>query len=137
VADLFALLNELRAQRGLTPLKWSENAAELRPATARILYRAVKSLEPTADEFLSNEELGYPSSERYPSAVLVWTSVSAFLTVERLLEQYRKASHIATIDIPEGSGILELPEKKRHVNLYGRPEELLSCVVDVKEVETT
>ena len=102
------------------------------PAT---FYRIVVTEQPTPDDFKSDKELGIAPRGDDPVARHVWDGISAFRTRAQAESKVRAypflGSYIAELGIPDGAPIKyeRTLTSRGHHTLWGRPSDLLACVV--------
>src|SRR5699024_9107685 len=107
---------------------------------SRELYRLVGANSPTRSDFMSYEALGRPLLNEANRDVWAGVSVQNTMTQDRnRAKVIRGKPHVAVLEIPDDVGIRceRTGDTRGHLTLWGEPEQLLSYVRDVIELETS
>jgi hypothetical protein len=108
------------------------------------LYRAVKTEQPTRDDFLSSQAKGRPPINNDPDVLRTHDGISMFTPLEIARERARRFRRIgrflAEMMIPDNSPSIRYQRtfaSEGHYTVWGDPDELLALVVSVVPVEPT
>jgi hypothetical protein len=104
-------------------------------------YRIVRSSPPTLQDFTSNSALGRVLRDPDPERQHLWHGISVNATASQARTRARDfpalGRWIARLDIPSDAPVVwarTLPNSRGHHTLWGEPDVLLRCVVDVAPV---
>ncbi|MEJ7891614.1 MAG: hypothetical protein WKF94_03140 [Solirubrobacteraceae bacterium] len=108
---------------------------------SRRLYRVCRAREDAAfgNAFCSNYELDRDPRGPERVATVIHMALSTFDTLELAVQLARAlpkiGSHVAALELVGGRGLcVAKTGRPGHWSVWGRPEQLLGCVVDVVEI---
>jgi hypothetical protein len=106
------------------------------------LYRAVKTDQPTRDDFLSSQARGKPPVSQDQEVLRTHDGISMFTPLEiartRALRYRRIGSFLAEVVRPDDSPSIWIERtfaSEGHYTVWGNPDELLALVAGVVPVE--
>ena len=104
------------------------------------LFRIVRAIPPTAEDFKSYEELGVePMRPLGIDESRWWRGISTFDSLEAARLQARRrrgllGTFIAILDVPDSLEVEQTGSNRSHFTLWGGPDALLAIVRDTVPV---